>query len=227
MKLSSLIKPIYCWYLKKIKYRKELKALRGTKVTADNIFEGGNLMAQRSHAETCYFGYGSYIGHDTVLKRTKIGKYTCIGPCVQSVIGQHPTSKFVSIHPAFFSLQKQTGFTYVNRQKFEEFTYLQDQYSFEIGNDVWIGHNALLMEGVTIGDGAIVAAGAVVTKDVPPYAIVGGVPAKVIRYRFDEEQIQFLLELQWWNKEESWIEEHADLFEDISCFVDKMKSEES
>lgn len=67
-----------------------------------------------------------------------------------------------------------------------------------IGNDVWIGANAVLLRGVTVGDGAVVASGAVVTRDVPPYAIVGGVPARVIRYRFDEELVAELLELQWW-----------------------------
>lgn len=68
-----------------------------------------------------------------------------------------------------------------------------------VGNDVWIGYNATIMSGVTIGDGAIVAANAVVTNDVPPYAIVGGVPAKVIRFRFDEDTIAKLLSLKWWN----------------------------
>jgi acetyltransferase-like isoleucine patch superfamily enzyme len=68
-----------------------------------------------------------------------------------------------------------------------------------IGNDVWIGVGATLIDGVKVGDGAIVAAGAVVTKDVPPYAIVGGVPAKIIRYRFDELTIHELQKLKWWN----------------------------
>ena len=68
-----------------------------------------------------------------------------------------------------------------------------------IGNDVWIGVGATLIDGVKIGDGAIIAAGAVVTKDVPPYAIVGGVPAKIIRYRFNEATIKDLLELKWWD----------------------------
>ena len=68
----------------------------------------------------------------------------------------------------------------------------------EIGNDVWIGNGACIMGGIKIGDGAIVATNAVVTKDVPPYAIVGGVPAKVIRYRFDETTIKELLDLKWW-----------------------------
>lgn len=69
----------------------------------------------------------------------------------------------------------------------------------KIGNDVWVGHGAIIISGVSVGDGAIVAAGAVVTKDVPPYAIVGGVPAKVIRFRFEKEIIDSLLQLEWWS----------------------------
>ena len=88
-----------------------------------------------------------------------------------------------------------------------------------IQNDVWIGAGALLMDGVTIGNGAIVAARSVVTKDVPPYAIVGGTPAKLIRYRFDEDEIEFLEELQWWNKDLSWIEKHVGLFHDVQKFM--------
>ena len=72
-----------------------------------------------------------------------------------------------------------------------------------IGNDVWIGYEAVILAGVTIGDGAIIGTRAVVTKDVPPYTIVGGVPAKPIKRRFPEETISALLEIQWWN----WSEE--------------------
>ncbi len=68
-----------------------------------------------------------------------------------------------------------------------------------VGNDVWIGYEAVILAGVTVGDGAIIGARAVVTKDVPPYAIVGGVPAKLIKKRFSEETIASLLEIQWWN----------------------------
>ena len=84
-----------------------------------------------------------------------------------------------------------------------------------IGNDVWIGSRATILEGVNIGDGVVVAAGAVVTKDVPPYAIVGGVPARIIRYRFDEETIQNLLKMKWWEKDQEWIQNHADDFDDV------------
>lgn len=87
-----------------------------------------------------------------------------------------------------------------------------------VGDDVWIGNNSLIMSGVNIGQGAVVAAGAVVTKDVPPYAIVGGVPAKVIRYRFDEELIKELLKVDFGKLTVSMIKEHAeDLYKELKC----------
>ena len=88
-------------------------------------------------------------------------------------------------------------------------------------NDVWIANNSVILEGVSVKDGSVVCAGAVVTKDVPPYAIVGGVPAKVIRYRFDEEQIQYLLQLKWWDKSEEWIKNYAQYFDDIDILKEK------
>ena len=113
-----------------------------------------------------------------------------------TVAGNHPTS-FVSIHPAFYSLAQKPS--YVKQSKFEDFKYLNSEkkISIEIGNDVWIGSRATILEGVNIGDGVVVAAGAVVTKNVPPYAIVGGVPAKVISYRFSQELIEQLSKLDY------------------------------
>jgi len=94
-----------------------------------------------------------------------------------------------------------------------------DGLSAIIGNDVWIGQGVRLIEGVRIGDGAIVAAGAVVASDVPPYAIVGGVPARVIRYRFSKEEIDALLELRWWERDDEWFQSHAREFADIKRFI--------
>ena len=93
-----------------------------------------------------------------------------------------------------------------------------------IGNDVWIGANVVILPGVTIGDGAILAAGAVVTKDVGPYSIVGGVPAKIIKYRFEYETIDALLKIQWWNWTEQEIEDNIEFFFQPEAFVHKFST---
>ena len=111
----------------------------------------------------------------------------------------------------------QCGKTFVKESTFEE-QRLVDGFSAIIGNDVWIGQGVRIVEGVTIGDGAVVATGAVVTSDVPPYAIVGGVPAKVIRYRFTPEQQALLQQSRWWEQSEEWLQEHVREMQDISLF---------
>ncbi len=92
-----------------------------------------------------------------------------------------------------------------------------------IGNDVWVGRNATIMAGVKIGNGAIIGSGAVVTHDVPPYAVVGGVPAKIIRYRFSPEQIGALEEIAWWNWDDKTIADRFDDFLDIDAFIEKYR----
>ena len=91
-----------------------------------------------------------------------------------------------------------------------------------IGHDVWIGYGAIIMDGVTIGTGAVVAAAAVVTKDVPPYAIVAGVPARIIRYRFDDDTIRRLLESRWWDFPEEFIATRLK-FDDVKQCLDVLE----
>jgi virginiamycin A acetyltransferase len=89
-----------------------------------------------------------------------------------------------------------------------------------IGNDVWIGACSVILSGVKIGDGAVIASGAVVSKDVAPYSVVGGVPAKLIKYRLESEQITSLLAIRWWEWPDSKIRDNADLFYgDVDAFI--------
>lgn len=197
--------------------RKVGRACRfGLHVTIDSkaIFEGANRLGRNTVFLNSTIGYASYVSDHSFIKNTTIGRYTCIANNVLTVAGNHPLS-FVSTHPAFYSVVQSPS--YVDKQKYEEFEYIDSttKKSIKIGNDVWIAARVTILEGVKIADGAVVAAGAVVTKDVPPYAIVGGIPAKVIKYRFNEEEIYKLLQLKWWDKSQDWIKTHAEDFKDI------------
>lgn len=188
-------------------------------------FGGYNLISPDCQLGNCDLGFMSYVGKNVHLSHVKVGKYSSIGPGVETVVGNHPTRTYVALHPAFYTDRQFAGMQISSKTTFEEYSYTdaQKQWLVEIGNDVWIGANVNILNGCRIGDGAVVAAGAVVTKDVPPYTIVGGVPAKEIRKRFTEEQIAFLLQFKWWDRDISWLKEHAEDFQDIDLFMKKWK----
>ena len=156
----------------------------------------------------CYeIGAFSYINDNTYIRAVKsIGRFCAIGPNVMIGMPEHSVNS-ISPHIIFPNYDCNWANPFCNyarnnrmidiirKKQTQE---LSSKNMIIIGNDVWIGGNATILRGVTIGDGAIIAAGAVVTKDVPPYAIVGGIPAKIIKYRFDQEIINKLLELKWW-----------------------------
>jgi acetyltransferase-like isoleucine patch superfamily enzyme len=155
----------------------------------------------------------SYVAANSKIHNTEIGKFSCIGPESIIGLGKHPSHDFASVHPIFYSPLCQAQITYASHPFFEEFAQIQ------IGNDVWIGARAIILGGVTIGDGAIVGAGAVVTKDVPAYAVVGGVPAKILRYRFEPTEIDFLKQFKWWDRDIDWLRENAAKFHNIQELI--------
>lgn len=136
-------------------------------------------------------GHSGYIGRNTI-----IGKYCSIAPHVYISPYTHPT-KYLTTSSTFYKLHTPNGISPLNTPDdpflFEEFK------GCNIGNDVWIAVNAVILDGITIGDGAVIAANSTVTHDVPPYAIVAGSPARIIKYRFSQEIIERLLEIRWWD----------------------------
>ena len=221
-------------WIKTLRIRKRLKKLKNCQIDErSNInysnceFEGYNKVGKFTILNHCSLGLASYVSESSCLVNTSVGKYCAIGPFVHIVNGRHPTRKFVSIHPAFYSTGMQSGITYVSENRFTEFEYVdsKEEIFVCIGNDVWIGDGVSIMDGVTIADGTIIGAGAVVTKDTEPYSIVGGNPAKLIRYRFSEENIDFLLKLQWWNRDGEWIKMYAPYFDDVTSLKSILQRE--
>ena len=194
-----------------------------SKISISTSLEGMNCIL----AQTVFsgrLGYGSYIANNCNLS-ADIGRFSSIAPFVRCNYGQHPvTFPFATTAPCFFSLNKehcQNGSTFATKQMYEEYLYYdkKQKIAVKIGNDCWVGEGAFLVGGIELGDGSVVLAHAVVTKNVPPYAIVGGVPARIIKYRYDDNTIAFLRQIQWWNFPVSWLKENWELL----CDIEKLK----
>ena len=145
-----------------------------------------------------YIGAFSYLNQDSIIYSSVVGRFTSIGHRVMIGATEHP-SDWLSTHP--FTHSRHAGLASSREYQLictDEPFARNDAVTF-IGNDVWIGYGVFIRRGVTIGDGAIIGAGSVVTKDVAPYAIVAGTPARFIRPRFDEAVVARLQRLQWWN----------------------------
>jgi Acetyltransferase (isoleucine patch superfamily) len=163
-------------------------------------FEGHNTIAGMTKVSgNLSMGTGSTIGMNCNLNGDiQIGRYCQLGGYIGIYSTNHPTNYITS----FTSKDFLGGLLSANTQRGKVI----------IGNDVWIGHGAIILKDVTIGDGAVISAAAVVTKDVPPYAIVGGVPAKVIKYRFEKDVIEKLIEIKWWEKGSEWMKKNIEIF---------------
>ena len=160
-------------------------------------------------------GRYSYVGSGTRITDTVIGNFCSIGTCCGIGGGIHPTD-MVSTSPAFLKGRNILG------KNFAEIPYNPSK-TVIIGNDVWIGGGVYILSGVKIGDGAIIGANAVVTRDVEPYSIVGGVPAKEIKRRFDDEIVEKLLKIKWWDWPDEKIEGYASKFDDPIKLFDELE----
>ena len=152
-------------------------------------------------------GEHSYICSTTKIGSAKIGKFCSIANDTIIGIGNHPF-ECLTTSPFIYSRKKikSIGNILVDENNLvKNNVHIKPKSPTVIGNDVWIGERAIVLLGVNVGNGAVIGAGAVVTKDVPPYAIVAGVPAKVIKYRFPEDIIAKLEELKWWDYPDNFI----------------------
>jgi len=231
MKFSLILKKLFPKTLKQIILQRKVnltnhKVLFGKRVLINNksFFEGFNSINNHSELTDSYIGLGSYIANNSILRKTKIGRFCSIGDYVRTGLGKHPTKNFVSTHPAFFSLQTPAGFTFTQKQLYNDHDYVDKnkKYFVIIGNDVWVGNNVLIMDGIKIADGAIIAAGSIVTKNVEPYTIVAGIPAKPIRKRFSDKKIDKLLEINWWNWPIDEIANKSNNFVNIDNFFNQL-----
>lgn len=155
------------------------------------------------HLHYCNLGKHSYTGQDTVIMHCNIGSFTSISWGVTIGAAEHDFNN-ITTHSFLYNSYDQ-----LNENKIYYDRFFQESH---IGNDVWIGANATIKRGVTIGDGAVIGANSIVTKSIPPYAIVAGNPGKIIKYRFDKDTIKKLLNIEWWKLDDSTIKTNCDLF---------------
>lgn len=197
-------------------YGKLTKYLHGTCVINSKIATGARV-GRICNVSNSSFGRFSYCSHDCQITNTEIGAFCSISDHVFIGGDEHPLN-WVSMSPVFQSVRHSGPV-----KRFEHFR-LPPVMRTRIGSDVWIGHGATIKQGVSIGHGAVIGSNAVVTKDVPPYAVVGGVPASIIKYRFGEELIEALLKSEWWNLPSVTIKKYAHLFNDPIAFITEIKA---
>lgn len=198
--MRKFIKKILYYFLNTIE-KKDKVIFSGFSRGIQNVtFEGKNAVPDGCNfSGNIKIGYATTLGYRNLLGGTiSIGKYCQLGVDVALHATNHPIS-FMT--------------TYINQNLFDgQLKQLKEVNNIKIGHDVWLGHGVIIVGNVTIGNGAIVAAGSVVTKDVAPYTIVAGVPAKEIRKRFSDSIIQEIEVLQWWDKSEEDLEKIKPLF---------------
>lgn len=181
-------------------------------IADNNIFGSNCRLGGPAYVAGSSLGDYSYIEVGCRVSMTDIGRFCSIGPYSAIGLAEHPDD-YVSTHPYFYRSLPHIGYDLVRKDQH------QDLIRTKLGHDVWIGHGAIVKGGVNIGHGAIVGAGAVVTQDVLPYAVVAGVPARLLRYRFEPRIVDALLESRWWDRDLDWLRKHVNEMRDIEAFM--------
>lgn len=218
--ISSILYRNLIFPIKRMGIEKRTKSvmLPKTYMFKDSKLLGRNYLGKKTVIRNTEVGYGSYLNNDCDFTDTIIGKYTSIGTGVRTVLGSHPLDRHAALHPAFYNKSGAMGYTYTTEDSYDEYKFIDKDRKIQvvIGNDVWLGDDVRILSGVSIADGCVIGCGSIVTKDTVPYGIYAGAPAKLIRKRYDDETINALMSLKWWDKGEDFIREHIEEFNDVS-----------
>lgn len=196
-----------------------IKVSNNSLINNDTSFSGSNSIGPKTNVSSSVIGFATYVGSDCGLSHCEVGNYSSIGNNVSILANNHPVSTFVSTHPAFHRathpLMKSLDLSFATYDLYPETKYAKKGIQVVIGSDVWIGNDVKILPGLSIGDGAVIASGAIVTKDVLPYSISGGIPAKHIKFRFSEDKVKWLLNYKWWYLPKDTLKKNYKLFSNI------------
>jgi acetyltransferase-like isoleucine patch superfamily enzyme len=191
--------------VKNSKIHNNIKINEKSKIT-NSILKGHNTIGMECQISNSTIGQFSYLSDNCKLNNASVGNFCSIGPNLLVGLGTHPLTR-VSTSPLFYSTNNMLNLTLVKSNTFKEYK------KTTIGHDVWIGANVIIKDGINIGNGSVIGAGSIVTKDVQKYAIIGGAPAKTIRFRHNEEIIKNLEKLNWYHKDIEYIKNNIDIFQ--------------